>query len=108
GNSGLYQSALDGKRTKPASELGGGTSAYGGRGEFSVSQTGIIAFSQAKPHVPADIAVLNGGSGAKLLTNVNEGLFAGKKLGAVEEFWYESSKDKRKIQGWIIKPPDFD
>ena len=26
----------------------------------------------------------------------------------MEEIWYASSKDGRKIQGWIIKPPDFD
>jgi dipeptidyl aminopeptidase/acylaminoacyl peptidase len=26
----------------------------------------------------------------------------------VEELWYESSLDKRRIEGWIIKPPDFD
>ena len=31
-----------------------------------------------------------------------------KVLGAVEEIWYESSFDKRKIHGWIVKPPDFD
>ncbi|HUE57246.1 MAG TPA: S9 family peptidase, partial [Candidatus Udaeobacter sp.] len=37
-----------------------------------------------------------------------EELLAQKKPGHVEEFWYESSKDKRKIQGWIVHPPDFD
>jgi acylaminoacyl-peptidase len=26
----------------------------------------------------------------------------------VEEIWYDSSKDKRRIHGWIIRPPDFD
>jgi len=26
----------------------------------------------------------------------------------VEEIWYESSHDGRRIQGWIVKPPDFD
>src|SRR5579885_849616 len=30
------------------------------------------------------------------------------KPGHVEEIWYESSKDHRKIQGWIVHPPDFD
>jgi acylaminoacyl-peptidase len=29
-------------------------------------------------------------------------------LGAVEEIWFNSSFDDRKIQGWIVKPPDFD
>jgi len=31
-----------------------------------------------------------------------------KSLPEFEEIWYESSYDKRKIQGWIAKPPDFD
>ncbi|MEK7834151.1 MAG: S9 family peptidase [Acidobacteriota bacterium] len=49
-------------------------------------------------------------SGAPLttVTSVNEDLFASKKVGQVEEIWYNSSKDNRKIQGWIIKPPGFD
>src|SRR6185369_8553848 len=42
------------------------------------------------------------------ITAVNEDLLAVKKLGEVEEFWFNSSLDQRKIQGWIIKPPGFD
>ena len=26
----------------------------------------------------------------------------------MEEIWYESSHDRRKIQGWVVKPPHFD
>ena len=44
----------------------------------------------------------------KVLTALNEELFAQKKPGHVEEILYESSKDNRKIQGWIVHPPDFD
>ena len=36
---------------------------------------------------------------------LNKDLFDYKKLGEVEEVWFESSFDKRQIQGWIIKPP---
>jgi acylaminoacyl-peptidase len=39
---------------------------------------------------------------------VNSDLFTFKKLGEVEEVWYNSSFDNREIQGWICKPPDFD
>jgi dipeptidyl aminopeptidase/acylaminoacyl peptidase len=48
--------------------------------------------------------------GAKVnrLTRLNDDLLSQKKLGKVEEIWYESSFDKRKIQGWICYPPDFD
>jgi dipeptidyl aminopeptidase/acylaminoacyl peptidase len=41
------------------------------------------------------------------LTNVNDDLLEGRKLGQVEEIWYDSVGNK-KIQGWIVKPPDFD
>jgi len=41
------------------------------------------------------------------LTEVNADVLAGKTLGAVEEIWYPSV-DNYRIQGWIIKPPDFD
>ncbi|HYY57161.1 MAG TPA: S9 family peptidase [Pyrinomonadaceae bacterium] len=41
------------------------------------------------------------------LTGVNDDLMEGRKLGPVEEIWYDSVGNK-KIQGWIVKPPDFD
>jgi dipeptidyl aminopeptidase/acylaminoacyl peptidase len=41
------------------------------------------------------------------LTDVNGDVLAGRTLGAVEEIWYTSVDDYR-IQGWIVKPPDFD
>ena len=40
------------------------------------------------------------------LTSVNADILDGKQLGAVEEIWYKS-KDGLRIQGWIVKPPDF-
>ena len=40
------------------------------------------------------------------LTSVNADVLDGKKIGSVEEIWYKS-KDGLKIQGWIVKPPDF-
>ena len=41
------------------------------------------------------------------LTEVNADVLAGVALGEVEEIWYKSLDDFD-IQGWIIKPPDFD
>ncbi|MCS7082119.1 MAG: S9 family peptidase [Bacteroidetes bacterium] len=43
----------------------------------------------------------------QFLTAVNEDILQGVKLGEVEEIWYTST-DNLRIQGWIIKPPDFD
>jgi len=40
------------------------------------------------------------------LTRVNDDILAGKKLGETEEIWY-TSVDGLRIQGWIVKPPDF-
>jgi dipeptidyl aminopeptidase/acylaminoacyl peptidase len=82
------------------------TSAYGG-GSFSVARTGLITMTYGRADNPGDVAILNNGT-MKVLTALNEGLLAQKKPGHVEEIWYESSKDKRKIQGWIVHPPDFD
>jgi dipeptidyl aminopeptidase/acylaminoacyl peptidase len=41
------------------------------------------------------------------LTAVNDDVLAGKKLGDLEEVWYTSVGGLR-IQGWVVKPPDFD
>ncbi len=41
------------------------------------------------------------------LTGVNDDVLEGVKLGEVEQFWYDSVGGM-KIQGWIVKPPDFD
>ncbi len=109
GNTGLYVTSLDGAVKKLAGNVGGTTSAYGGGGQFSIAKNGNFALTCSRPDVPGDVAVGTLSNPAlKKITAVNEDLFAGKKLGEVEEIWYESSKDKRKIQGWLLKPPDFD
>ena len=79
----------------------------GGSGTFSLSRNGMIALTYGRPDNPGDVAILNNGA-MKVLTSINEELLTQKKPGHVEEIWYESSKDNRKIQGWIIHPPDFD
>jgi dipeptidyl aminopeptidase/acylaminoacyl peptidase len=99
-------STLDGSFKKIADHVVSGTSAYGG-GSFSVSRTGTIAFTYGRPDNPGDIAVSTSGA-MRVLTAVNQELLQQKAPGHVEEFWYESSKDKRKIQGWVIQPPGFD
>jgi dipeptidyl aminopeptidase/acylaminoacyl peptidase len=98
--------STDGICKKSVDHLSSGTSAGGG-GSFSVAHTGLIAMTYGRTDEPGDLAILNNGA-MKVLTSLNEELLAQKKPGHVEEFWYESSKDKRKIQGWIVHPPDFD
>lgn len=96
----------DGAFKKVADHVAATTSAYGA-GSFSVSKAGVIAFTFGTPDNPGDVAVITGGA-MRVLTSLNKELLTQKKPGAVEEIWFESSKDKRKIEAWIIKPPDFD
>ena len=96
----------DGNCKKVADHVASTTSAYGG-GSFSVARTGLITMTYGRTDDPGNVAILTNGA-MKVLTPLNEELLAQKKPGHVQEIWYESSKDKRKIQGWIVHPPDFD
>jgi len=77
-------------------------------GSFSVAWTGALAYTAGDPYHPADVAVLRPGTEPSRLTDLNADLLEGKKLGQVEEIWFPSSFDGRRIQGWIVTPPDFD
>ncbi len=99
---------LDGTETVVASHIGGldlGRPYPGG--SYSVSNTGRFAFTMTMPDHPADVAVTGAGQAPVRLTSLNDDLFAHKTLASAEEIWYESSFDKRRIEGWILKPPGF-
>ena len=60
------------------------------------------------PQAPPDVAMVNLDNGAiRQITQVNKDILDFIQLGEVEEIWYKS-KDGTDIQGWIVKPPDFD
>jgi dipeptidyl aminopeptidase/acylaminoacyl peptidase len=73
-----------------------------------VSDDGRIAYTTNSPARPADVAVVRRGEQARQLTQLNDDLLGHKKLAEVEEIWWESSHDGRRVQGWIAYPPDFD
>jgi len=74
----------------------------------SMSPTGLAAGTLASANIPSDVASIDLKTGAvKRLTEVNGDVLAGKTLGSVEEIWYPSV-DGLKVQGWIVKPPNFD
>jgi dipeptidyl aminopeptidase/acylaminoacyl peptidase len=98
--------SVDGTLKKIADHLASTTGA-GGSGTFSLSHSGLIALTYGRTDNPGDIAISNMGA-MKVLTSLNQELLAQKKPGHVEEISFESSKDNRKIQGWIVHPPDFD
>ena len=109
GNTGLYFVPLTGAPRKLSGNIGAGFSAYGGGGSVTTAPGGLFATTWCRPDRPGDIA-----AGAiqktelRVITAVNEGLLSQRKLASIEEIWYTSSKDGRKIHGWILKPPDFD
>jgi len=107
GNTRIGFYSLNGSRREIARDLGFGWMAYGG-GTYTVGGDNVVAYSYSRPHVPCEVAVVErAGDEPRIITAVSEDLLGHKKLGEVEEIWYDS-RDGRKIQGWIIKPPEFD
>lgn len=100
---------LSGKMREVARHLGGTTI---GRpyasGSFSVAPDGRAAFTMTRPHHPGDVAVTDRDGRTRRLLDLNQDLLGHKQLGDVEDFRYKSSFDDREMQGWIVKPPDFD
>lgn len=107
GETKLAKFMLDGSYEIIAEGLGALDSAYS-RGNFSVSDNGIFAFNLGGPKTLSEIGIRTGKGTIKQISNLNHDLFAQRELGEVEEIWWESSKDLKKIQGWLIKPPGFD
>jgi len=110
GNTKVAHIRLNGNISKLADNVGGTVIGrpYGG-GSFSVSNNGIIVYTQTRPEYPAELAVLQlNEKSPKLITNLNEDVLSHRELGKVEEVWYKSSFDERDIQGWIVKPPFYD
>ena len=99
---------LDGKIEIVVDQVGGLSFSrpYSG-GFFSISKNNRYSFTYGTTYNPADLATGYKGS-KKRLTNLNKDLFDYKELGVVEEIWYKSSYDNKMIQGWIVKPPNFD
>ncbi len=94
-----------------ASVEGGVEQVTTGSHMLSVSSisNGIAAGVRTSPHEAGDVITfpLRNPVQVSQLTRVNDDVLAGIRLGEVEEFWYKSVEDFD-IQGWIVKPPDFD
>lgn len=112
-NSGLYFTTDDqGTRNLRFAALRGGIRQISeGDHLFSletVSSQGLAVGTMTSFHEPGDIVTYDLKQRRfTTLTNVNADVLAGRTLGDVEEIWYTSVDDYR-IQGWIVKPPDFD
>jgi dipeptidyl aminopeptidase/acylaminoacyl peptidase len=74
-----------------------------------VSKSGLAVGTLTSFHQPGDLVSfpVSNPSAIRQLTHVNDDVLSQVTLGEVEEIWYTSADDY-KIQGWIVKPPDFD
>lgn len=75
----------------------------------SIARNGSAVGVVSSPHQPNDVALYRLPRADRIdrLTRVNEDLLERTALGEVEEIWYDSTGGAR-VQGWIVKPPDFD
>jgi dipeptidyl aminopeptidase/acylaminoacyl peptidase len=75
----------------------------------SASKDMMAVGTVTDPDHPAEVVRFNLRRPGEMtkLTNVNGAMLAGKKLGKTEELTWTSSGNT-KVQGWMIKPPDFD
>lgn len=108
GDTKLAQISLSGKVSVIAESLGGlSLGRPYNSASFTASNTDKFAYTLGATDHPADLGVADLKSNTRL-TALNDGLFSFKNLGEVEEIWWESSFDNRKIQGWVVTPPNFD
>jgi dipeptidyl aminopeptidase/acylaminoacyl peptidase len=85
---------------------------------LSIADNGQAAVVRSTPKLPGNVVTFKidkdakvvqkfAASDAKTLVDVNEDVLAGLKLGDHEELWF-TSKDGLKVQGWLIKPANFE
>ena len=91
---GSVRQVTEGVHMLTVTDINGNGQAVGVMTGFS-KPTDVVSFNTKRPDRVTQ------------LTFVNDDVLASRKLGEVEEIWYTSTDDFR-IQGWIVKPPDFD
>lgn len=105
GNSGLKVINRSGEADSLETVIGG-EGVYGG---YSFNrEISEIACLHADMMTPLDVWLHDLSAGkSKPLTELNGELLAELDLGEVEEVWFKGSDDND-LQGWILKPPQFD
>ena len=105
GSQNLYFLPLAGSRPDEVQTVTRGTQMLTTSSLVKGKAVGVLTSFQKPP----DIVTfdLSAPQQLKQLTNVNDDILAGRKLGDVKEIWY-TSVDGQKIQAWYITPPDFD
>lgn len=109
GKSTLASLSMNGDLSVLADDIGGvGLGRPYTSGGFSVANNGAYAYSAGGANRPADVASGRGRATPKRLTELNEDLLGHKNLGEVEEISWQSTAGGLSVQGWVVKPPDFD
>jgi dipeptidyl aminopeptidase/acylaminoacyl peptidase len=76
-------------------------------GAYSVAKSGRFAAVTSNSQKPGDITV--GGNGREAtLTSLNADLFSGKTIPGATLITTPSSYDRRPVEAWVVRPPDFD
>ena len=102
GSSHIYFISVDGKTR----QVTRGNEILSG---YSMANNGQVAVVRTSFKEPGTLITFNvkDPANVKKLVDVNEDVLAGVRLGDAEELWV-TSKDGLKVQGWLIKPVDFD
>lgn len=77
-------------------------------GTYSVAPDGRLVFTMRKIDRPADLAVVDRIGSVTQLTNLNEDVLGTRQMGQVERIAVNSSFDGREVEGWIVRPGNFD
>jgi dipeptidyl aminopeptidase/acylaminoacyl peptidase len=77
-------------------------------GDYSVSSSGILAFSLDGPDHPPEVGIATTGEHERRLTTLNAELLGNRKLAKVEPLAVKSSFDGLPIDAWMVTPPDYD
>ena len=103
GTENLYFVALDGKPR----QVTDGVHMLRSFSMAANGQTAAIRSTYHEPTVLVTFDVKRPGASLAKLVDVNTDVLQGRKLGDVEELSF-ASKDGLKVQGWLVKPVNFD
>src|SRR5262249_3026267 len=73
-------------------------------GSWAVSKDGMIAYSFSTPSDTAQLYLKKGHSPAKMLTDLNAQVLAGKQIAEVESFSFISNDNKYEVEAFLTKP----
>ncbi len=77
-------------------------------GTYRVAPDGKLVFTLNKTDRPADLAVVDRIGTVTQLTHLNDDVLGTRAMAPVERIATTSSFDGREIEGWIVRPANFD